>query len=105
MDLLKNILALQKFNSGIEELSIKIAQIRTWTYISNHQNWIENEKYWQEITQDIENSLSDSLHEGLTNRFVDSTSKYFINSIKIGHFNIVNENLKLSLKNTNIYKK
>ena len=28
----------------------------------------------------IENNLSDKLHEGLINRFVDSTSKYFINS-------------------------
>lgn len=76
----KNILGLQKFNGGIEELSLKISQIRTWTYISNHQNWIENEKYWQELTQEIENNLSDNLHEGLTSRFVDSTSKYFISS-------------------------
>ena len=75
----KNILGLQKFNGGIEELSLKISQIRTWTYISNHQNWIDNEKYLQETTQDIENNLSDKLHEGLINRFVDSTSKYFIN--------------------------
>ena len=76
----KNILGLQNFSGGIEELSLKISQIRTWTYISNHQNWIDNEKYWQEITQNIENSLSDKLHEGLTNRFVDLTSKYFTNS-------------------------
>ncbi len=76
----KNILGIQNFNGGIEELSLKISQIRTWTYISNHQNWIDNEKYWQEMTQKIENDLSDNLHEGLTNRFVDSTSKYFINS-------------------------
>ena len=78
----KNILGLQNFNGGIEELSLKISQVRTWTYISNHQNWIDNEKYWQEITQKIENDLSDNLHEGLTNRFVDSTSKYFIDSNK-----------------------
>tara|TARA_B100000029_G_scaffold450800_1_gene474952 strand:+ start:1931 stop:4495 length:2565 start_codon:yes stop_codon:yes gene_type:complete len=77
----KNILVLQKFNGGIDELSSKISQIRTWTYISNHHNWIDNERYWQEITQDIENNLSDKLHEGLTNRFVDSTSKYFINPV------------------------
>ncbi len=76
----KNILSLKKFQGGIEELSLKISQIRTWTYISNHQHWIDNEKYWQEVTQKIENDLSDNLHEGLTNRFVDSTSKYFINS-------------------------
>ena len=74
----KNILGLHKFNGGIEELSLKISQIRTWTYISNHPNWIDNENYWQEKTQDIENNLSDKLHEGLINRFVDSTSKYFI---------------------------
>ena len=76
----KNILGLQNFNGGIEELSLKISQVRTWTYISNHQNWIDNEKYWQEITQTIENELSDNLHEGLTNRFVDANSKYFIKS-------------------------
>ena len=78
----KNILGLQNFNGGIEELSLKISQVRTWTYISNHQNWIDNEKYWQEITQKIENELSDNLHEGLTNRFVDINSKYFIKSNK-----------------------
>ena len=77
----KNILGLKNFNGGIEELSLKISQIRTWTYISNHQSWLDNEKYWQQTTQEIENNLSDNLHEGLTNRFVDSTSKYFINSL------------------------
>ena len=46
----KNILVLENFNGGIEELSSKISQIRTWTYISNHLNWIDNEKYWQETT-------------------------------------------------------
>ncbi len=79
----KNILGLENFNSGIEELFSKISQIRTWTYISNHLNWVDNEKYWQEITKKIENDLSDNLHDGLTNRFVDSTSKYFIESRKI----------------------
>ncbi len=96
----KNILGLQKFNGGIEELSIKISQIRTWTYISNHQNWIENEKYWQEITQEIENSLSDNLHNGLTNRFVDTTSNYFIKSNNnIIPDKIINNKKKLIINN------
>ena len=34
----------------------------------------------KKLLKDIENDLSDNLHEGLTNRFVDSTSKYFMNS-------------------------
>ncbi len=97
----KNILNLQKFSGGIEELSLKISQIRTWTYISNHQDWIDNQKYWQEITHSIENNLSDNLHEGLTNRFVDSTSKYFLGSInnnKIEDF-IVNNYKVLVINN------
>ncbi len=84
----KNILGLENFKGGIEELSYKISQIRTWTYISNHQNWIDNDKYWIEVTMKIENDLSDNLHEGLTNRFVDSTSKYFMNFSK----NAINPN-------------
>ena len=88
----KNILGLQNFNGGIEELSLKISQVRTWTYISNHQNWIDNEKFWQETTHKIENDLSDNLHEGLTKRFVDSTSKYFIKSNKNDLNQVITEN-------------
>ncbi len=74
----KNISKIENFNGGISELSIKISQIRTWTYIANHHRWLKNSTYWQEKTNEIENKLSDSLHESLTNKFVDSSSKYFI---------------------------
>jgi len=76
----QKILRLDNFIGGIPELSMKISQIRTWTYISNHHSWLANPKYWQEKTLQIENDLSDHLHEGLTNKFIDSTSKYFINN-------------------------
>ena len=71
---------LENFIGGIPELSIKISQIRTWTYISNHHKWLDNPIYWQEKTQKIENNLSDNLHKGLTNKFVDSSSRYFLDS-------------------------
>ena len=74
------ILKLENYNGGIPELSMKISQIRTWTYISNQHDWLDDPKYWQEKTQKIENDLSDNLHIGLTNKFIDSSSKYFINS-------------------------
>ena len=74
------ILKLDNFNGGIPELSLKISQIRTWTYISNHQTWLKDPIYWQQKTQQIENDLSDNLHIGLTNKFIDSSSKFFINS-------------------------
>ncbi len=69
---------LNNFGGGIPELSIKISQIRTWTYISNNHNWLKNIYYWQEKTQKIENELSDQLHNSLTNKFIDYSSKFFI---------------------------
>ena len=73
---------LNNFGSGIPELSIKISQIRTWTYISNNHNWLNNNYYWKEKTQQIENELSDQLHNSLTNKFIDYSSKFFIGEKK-----------------------
>ena len=38
---------LDNYSGGIEELTIKIAKIRTWTYISNQSYWLENNEYWK----------------------------------------------------------
>ncbi len=73
---------LDNYGGGIPELSIKISQIRTWTYISNNHNWLKNRYYWQEKTQKIENELSDQLHNNLTNKFIDYSSKFFIGEKK-----------------------
>ena len=73
---------LNEFGGGIPELSIKISQIRTWTYISNNHNWLKNTYYWKEKTQKIENELSDHLHNSLTNKFIDYSSKFFIGEKK-----------------------
>ncbi len=76
----QNISRLENFDGGIPELSIKVSQIRKWTYIAYHQEWLEKPIYWQEKTQKIENDLSDNLHINLTNKFIDNTSKYFLST-------------------------
>ena len=78
------IVRLDEYSGGIEELTNKIARIRTWTYISNQLNWIENSQYWQKKTRDIENKLSDHLHVSLTNRFVDLSASYFVDALLRG---------------------
>ncbi|MFZ1681622.1 MAG: helicase-related protein, partial [Rhizobiaceae bacterium] len=55
----------------IDALSHRIAQIRTWTYVSNRPGWLRQPAHWQERTRAIEDRLSDALHERLTRRFVD----------------------------------
>ena len=68
---------LDNYSGGIDELTHKIANIRTWTYISNQSTWLENNEFWKEKTQSIEDNLSDHLHNSLINRFVDSSASYF----------------------------
>ena len=79
----KKISRLSNFDGGIPELSIKISQIRTWTYITNNHNWLKNKYYWKEKTQQIENELSDQLHNSLTKKFIDYSSKFFIKQEKL----------------------
>ena len=86
------------YNGGIEELTRKIANIRTWTYISN-QSWLENNDYWKDKTRDIEDNLSDNLHESLVNRFIDLSASYFIDNINQGDepkIDIDNKSVKLN---------
>ena len=80
----ERVLKLDNYIGGIEELSIKIGNIRTWTYIANHSNWIKNSQYWQEKTHQIENNLSDHLHISLTNRFVDASASFFMSTLNRG---------------------
>ena len=78
-----NVSKLEDYTGGIDELSKKIANIRTWTYISNQSNWLKDKQFWQEKTRIIEDNLSDQLHEKLTNRFIDLSASYFVGSKKV----------------------
>ncbi|MCA0432261.1 MAG: hypothetical protein LCH46_03265 [Proteobacteria bacterium] len=56
---------------GIDTLSTRISHVRTWTFIANRADWLEAPLYWQGRAKEIEDRLSDVLHERLTHRFID----------------------------------
>lgn len=62
---------LDRTEGDIETLIQRIANIRTWTYVSHHADWLDDAGHWQERTRGIEDKLSDALHDRLTQRFVD----------------------------------
>ncbi len=66
----------------IDAISSRIAHVRTWTYLSNRFQWVENASYWQGRTREIENSLSDALHEKLTQRFVDRRTSTLLKKLR-----------------------
>ena len=55
----------------IDTLTMRLAHIRTWTYIGHRGDWLEDSRHWQERGRAIEDRLSDALHERLMLRFVD----------------------------------
>jgi ATP-dependent RNA helicase SUPV3L1/SUV3 len=65
-----------------DTISSRIAHIRTWTYLSNRASWVENAAYWQARTREIEDGLSDALHEKLTQRFVDRRTSVLLKKLR-----------------------
>ena len=63
--------AIDDIHGDIDALTARIAAIRTWTYISHREDWIRHALGWQERTHQIEERLSDALHEALVRRFVE----------------------------------
>ena len=49
----------------------KISNVRTWSYVANKKNWVENSDYWIQMSKNIEDNLSDKLHTELTKSFID----------------------------------
>ena len=67
----KQVAFADRTDGDIDTLANRIAHIRTWTFVSNRPDWLKDPMHWQERTRAIEDSLSDALHERLTQRFVD----------------------------------
>ncbi len=62
---------LDRVDGDIDTLMARIAHTRTWTYIAHRADWLDDTAHWQERTRAIEDRLSDALHAGLTQRFID----------------------------------
>ena len=46
--------SLDKLDGNIDSISNRIANVRTWSYVSNKKNWVENSDYWVQLTKSIE---------------------------------------------------
>lgn len=76
------LMKLDKLDGNVDSLSNRIANVRTWSYVSNKNNWVENQSYWIEKTKDLEDRLSDRLHEELTKTFIDKRASILARGLK-----------------------
>jgi ATP-dependent RNA helicase SUPV3L1/SUV3 len=69
-------------DGDLDTLSNRLAQIRTWTFVSHHADWLDDPEHWQGRTRAIEDTLSDALHERLTQRFVDRRTSVLMKRLR-----------------------
>ena len=76
------LMKLDNLEGNVDSLSNRIANVRTWSYVSNKINWVENQNYWVEKTKLLEDRLSDRLHEELTKTFIDKRASILARGLK-----------------------
>ncbi len=80
--LARQIARIDKTEGNIDALSKRLAYIRTWTYVSQRKNWVDDTNHWREETRAVEDRLSDALHAALTQRFVDRRTSVLMRRLK-----------------------
>jgi len=73
---------LAKTEGDVDALSQKLAHVRTWSYAAHRKDWTKDPEYWTGRTRDVEDALSDALHERLTARFIDRRTSALMKGLR-----------------------
>jgi ATP-dependent RNA helicase SUPV3L1/SUV3 len=72
---------LDRVDGEIDTISARLARVRTLAYIAQRSEWIEDPEGWQKRARDLEDRLSDTLHERLIQRFVDRRTSVLLKTL------------------------
>ncbi|MBW4330650.1 helicase [Stakelama sp. CBK3Z-3] len=75
---------LDNVQGDVEMIAGRIAATRSWAYIAHRDDWLADPVHWAERTREIEEKLSDALHDRLTQRFVDRRTSALLRQIGSG---------------------
>jgi ATP-dependent RNA helicase SUPV3L1/SUV3 len=76
--------ALARADGDIDTLMQRLAGVRVWSYIAARADWVRDSPHWQGRARDVEDLLSDALHERLTSRFVDRRAAHLMRRLEAG---------------------
>ena len=100
------IIKLQNLEGSIEELTFKLSKTRFWNYISNKNQWFDNNLDLKEFAKETENILSKALHEKLIAEFVDRKLNILVKEISLNKdFEVILNNQKEIVLNKKIIGK
>ncbi|HZV84617.1 MAG TPA: helicase-related protein [Brevundimonas sp.] len=74
---------LDRDDGQIDQLSARLAGVRTLSYIANRPDWLDQAQGWRDRTKALEERLSDVLHERLTARFVDRRTTALMRALNV----------------------
>jgi ATP-dependent RNA helicase SUPV3L1/SUV3 len=74
--------ALDRADGDIDTLMQRLSGVRIWSYIAARPDWVKDTLHWQARARDVEDKLSDALHESLTTRFVDRRSAHLVRRLE-----------------------
>ena len=72
------IAALDRTEGDIDTLMARLSGVRIWSYIAARSDWVKDAIHWQNKAREVEDKLSDILHERLTTRFVDRRATHLM---------------------------
>jgi ATP-dependent RNA helicase SUPV3L1/SUV3 len=72
------IAGLDRADGDIDTLMQRLSGVRVWSYIAARSDWVKDIAHWQARAREVEDKLSDALHESLTSRFVDRRSAHLM---------------------------
>jgi len=75
------IASLDRTDGDIDALSWRLARVRTLAYVANRADWLADPQTWQGRARDLEDRLSDTLHQSLMQRFVDRRTSALLRSL------------------------
>ena len=78
------IAALDRPDGDIDTLMQRLAGVRVWSYIAARADWVADAPHWQARAREVEDKLSDVLHERLTTRFVDRRAAHLMRRLEAG---------------------
>ena len=73
---------LNKTSGDVDALAARLAHVRTWAYAAHRNDWTKDPEHWRGRTRQVEDALSDALHEKLMQRFVDRRTSALAKSLR-----------------------
>lgn len=74
---------LDRTDGEIDALAQRLASVRTLAYVANRPDWLHDAVGWQGRTRQLEDRLSDTLHEKLMARFVDRRTSALMRALNV----------------------